>query len=572
MRAAGTSRERLEQASEELGRTQVSGRVARLLLGGFAACLLAVPLAEVAHGLAHGFEPLPASAAWPASASLVDRSRLFLQGLETRLDEHGRLSRLVQPALIDLQIRLGAFDEQVVSGRDGWWYYRPDLEHLLGPGFLEPAWRARRLRAAPAWEPLPTPDPRPVIQDLAASLRTRGIRLVLLPAPVKPMLQPEPLGGQGPGPELANPSRGALLDWAARHAAVLDVAPLLGALRAEGGEAYLRTDTHWRPEALERVAAALAALLEREVRFQGEPLDDLSSQVEERVNLGDVARLLVPPPSAPAVSPERARVRRVLSGDGPFRPDPGAEVLVVGDSFANVYSLASMGWGDGAGLAEQLGLELGRPVDLVAQNAGGAGAAWRALAAELRQGRDRLRGKRAVVWVFSERELSSGDWTPVALETGPARATRFLTLGTPRELSARVLAVGFTPWPGRVPYGDHLTSVRFGELEGPGLGPGDEVLAYAQTLREHAWTEAARWRPGDRVRVRLARFDAGRLGGLARSELPELELEEHLWAEPLSPAPVAPAGPGWPEAAAGLLAALAGALVGVFGWRREETA
>ena len=34
---------------------------------------------------------------------------------------------------------LGAGNERVYPGRDGWLFYRPDVEYLTGPGFLDPA-------------------------------------------------------------------------------------------------------------------------------------------------------------------------------------------------------------------------------------------------------------------------------------------------------------------------------------------------------------------------------------------------------------------------------------------------
>jgi len=570
VRASGTSSERTAQARAELGATQVSPRTARWLVGAFAACLLAPPALELAHGLARGFEPLGQA---PEDGPGEHRPPGWLRDLEARLAERGHLTRLVQPGLVALQARLGAFDEAVVPGRDGFWFYRPDLDHLLGPGFLSPAWLARRLREAPAWAPLPAPDPRPALAAFAAGLRARGIRLVLLPVPVKPMLHPEALGGAGPDAALANPSRADFLRFAAAHAEVLDLAPELRALRAAGRDAYLRTDTHWRPEAVERAAALLAARLER-LAFQEPPLDGLELQAEERAQVGDVARMAWPPEVAADVPAERVRVRRVLLADGPLRPDPGGEVLVLGDSFANVYSQAALGWGDGAGLAEQLAHALRRPVDLLAQNAGGAAGARRALAAELAQGRDRLRGKRVVVWVFSERELGQGDWPVLPLAPGPgSSAPRFLP-AAPVEVEARVRAVGWSPLPGRVPYGEHLTAVLLDELRGVEVPPGAECLAYAETLRAQAWTAAALWRPGDRVRVRLGPFDEGRLGALARSELAGLELEPHALVEPLGAAPAAGGGtgPGWPEGAALAVAAALGALVGLLGWRREVAA
>ena len=68
-----------------------------------------------------------------------------------------------------------------------------------------------------------------------------------------------------------------------------------------------------------------------------------------------------------------------------------------------------------AGLAQQLAHELGRPVDKLALNAGGAHATREALRRALATGRTRLEGKRVVIYQFATRELSSGDWRQVAL-------------------------------------------------------------------------------------------------------------------------------------------------------------
>ena len=77
-------------------------------------------------------------------------------------------------------------------------------------------------------------------------------------------------------------------------------------------------------------------------------------------------------------------MRRILTADGrPWRPDPTADVLLLGDSFTNIFSLEAMGWGTAAGLAEQLSFVLGRPVDRLVQNANGAFATREALAREL---------------------------------------------------------------------------------------------------------------------------------------------------------------------------------------------
>jgi hypothetical protein len=80
-----------------------------------------------------------------------------------------------------------------------------------------------------------------------------------------------------------------------------------------------------------------------------------------------------------------------------------------------------MGWGESAGLAPQLALALGRPIDVIAQNDAGAFATRQLLARELAAGEDRLAGKRVVIWQFAVRELGVGDWKPVSWPAAPNR-------------------------------------------------------------------------------------------------------------------------------------------------------
>jgi alginate O-acetyltransferase complex protein AlgJ len=105
-----------------------------------------------------------------------------------------------------------------------------------------------------------------------------------------------------------------------------------------------------------------------------------------------------------------------MGADGePWRPSRSADVLLLGDSFTNIYSLATMGWGEAAGFAEQLSHALQRPIDRIVQNDQAAHATRAMLARDLSSGDDRLAGKRVVVWQFAARELAAGDWKIIPL-------------------------------------------------------------------------------------------------------------------------------------------------------------
>ena len=114
------------------------------------------------------------------------------------------------------------------------------------------------------------------------------------------------------------------------------------------------------------------------------------------------------PDTQPLFDEETVTVRRILAADGtPWRSSTDTDVLVLGDSFSNIYSLESMGWGASAGLVEQLSFALRRPVDRIVQNDAGAYATRELLQ---RSGPGRLAGKKVVVWQFATRELAFGDW------------------------------------------------------------------------------------------------------------------------------------------------------------------
>lgn len=379
------------QAREELGHTAVSPWLAALLTGLFLGLIVAVPL------LQPNLEPFRELA---QDRPLLDSMIRFEDRLE---EESWVVEDLLPPVQLFLTRVLGTGNEQVYPGRDGWLFYRPAVDSLTGPGFLEEdILEARRV------PPIDTePDPRPALLDLQDLLQARGIRMVVLPVPVKAAVHPEKLTPRPVQPPVRNASWDRFVNWLEREGiAVLDLAP--------ARPQYLATDTHWTPEGMELAAKALADWIRASVPLQG---PETVWQREERQveGLGDLARMLELPAGQRLFLPQRVTVRPV-SG---WRPDPAAEVLILGDSYTNVYSRSDLGWGTGAGLAEQLAFHLQRPVDRIAVNAGGAWASRQALARELAAGRDRLAGKKVVVVQFSARELSFGDWRRIPLGERP---------------------------------------------------------------------------------------------------------------------------------------------------------
>lgn len=433
---------REEQALEEIGRTRIGTASAVLLLVALAVTLAAPPFVRWLEAGREGAEqvtsPLLAVRELAASVAsgfdtmeregLLAGNRALLAGIESfedRLEEGSLLrQRLLPPTQLFLTARLGAGNEQAYVGEDGWLYYRPDVDHLTGPGFLSPEIVERRRRSGDTWERPPEPDPLPALERLAADLDERGIELWLLATPVKPALEPDRLARRpAPAVPLSNPSRAELAERIERAGLVLlDADRWLAEGRGEE-PLYLATDTHWAPDAMELVAERLAAELGAPLAAQREATEEgAPTYVRRPVSVegrGDIQVMLDLPPRQTLFAPQRVEVEMVLTATGrSWRPTSGAAVLLLGDSFTNVYSEAALGWGQGAGLAEQLSYFLGRPIDRIALNAGGASASRRALLEALAADPTRLDETRVVVYQFAARELSFGDWVVLPL---PAR-------------------------------------------------------------------------------------------------------------------------------------------------------
>ncbi len=152
------------------------------------------------------------------------------------------------------------------------------------------------------------------------------------------------------------------------------------------------------------------------------------------------------------------------------------------------------------------------------------------------RGRDRLAGKKLVIWEFAARELAFGNWKLLDLKLGKARPTGFLSLGKGEtlEASGTVAAISSVPRPGTVPYADHVLAAQLTDVSLPGKEP-MEAVVYLLSMRDNVWTPAARLRPGDHIRLRLRPWAeaAPEFEQINRSELddPALQLEEPVWGE-----------------------------------------
>src|SRR6266498_3888830 len=386
-----------------------------------------------------------------------------LKRVERTLENESLVSQWLLPRTqYLLTVLLGAGNEQVYLGHDHWLFYRADVDHVIGPPFLDPVRMKRRLQASRV-----QPDPIQAIVDFRNQLAARGIDLVVLPVSVKPSLE------------------------------------------------------------------------------------------KEIVARGDIAAMLKLSRGDKFFPPEKVTIRQVVTGNALWRPSKEADVLLLGDSFSNIFSFEAMGWGESAGFAEHLSVALRRPIDCILRNSDASFATREILSNELAHGHDRLAGKKLVIWEFAARELSFGNWKLLDLKLGAAKPSRFLSLKAGEEIavSGTVESISPVPRPGTVPYKDHIEALHLIDIvaaggdrgsEGeekssssrgqrPRLRPETQAVVYLWSMRDNVWTSAARLRPGDRVKLRLRPWPdvSVQYEKFNRTELddPALQLEEPVWGE-----------------------------------------
>lgn len=526
---------REEMARREVGHTDVGQGTAWVLALQFLAIVFCAPMSEVlfdrAETLGSRLSRLIDTAFIPAPpegslwSRIVTKNRTViaeLEGFEEGVEDTSVLGQSLRPGTQYALVRLGAGNEQAYPGRRPWLFFRESLDYLTGSV---------------------QPDAVTAIVHFRDQLEARGIRLIVMPAPVKPTIEPEHFTRRYE--VLSNPLRPAsFTDFLQRleeeGVLVFDPAPVLHeAKRGSEVSQYLMTDTHWLPGAGESVAAGLRDFIGEHAALPSVPAAGYQSEASEVTNLGDIARLLDLPQGQTLYPEETVPRRQIRTADGSdWQPLRSADILLLGDSFSNIYSLGEMGWGESAGLAAQLSFLLDRPVDALIRNADGAFATREALARELGRGEDRLAGKRLVIFQFAERELAVGEWKRIDLPLAgvvrgaffvPAPGEEVIVTGTIREIAP-------VPRPETVPYEDHITAVHLVDLASAQEGvSGGQALVYMWGMRDRVLQEAARFRAGDRITVRLRPWSdvAGEYDGISRTELENeaVQFETPTWGE-----------------------------------------
>jgi alginate O-acetyltransferase complex protein AlgJ len=504
--------------------TEVSPRIAWSMIVLFAAVLATVPLGQFCYELARR-EPIQLAELfrqWPTKQS----NRLFEESMDNASWARGLVRQRVQYALL----KWGHFgNPRVVMGDGGTLYFAPGVDYVTDRGFLRPDVREQRIESASRDGENIWPDPRPAVLDFNRELTARGIHLILMPIADKAMFQGHSI--------LNNPDYAQFINEL--HASGIDVVETMpAAAPPDAPPPFLKLDTHWTPDRMEQVASQLADHIRQSGLLPDRPPIAYKTAQQQASDAGDLVRMLQLPPGQTLFSPQTVTVSQVTNADSLWQGNRNADVLLLGDSFANIYSDPNLGWGEAAGLPEHLSLALKREVDVVARNDGGSYGSRAALAAELARGRDRLAGKKIVIWEFAMRELACGDWRPIAMTLGTPRPANLLVPppGKQMVVSGVIEEKSALPRPG-VPYKDHIMAIVLDDVrDDAGTATGTRAMVYIYSMRDGHRTEATKLRVGQKVKLKISSWDdvARRLkiDRITRSDISDTSMiDSACWGE-----------------------------------------
>ncbi|HEY2574581.1 MAG TPA: hypothetical protein VGH65_10940 [Verrucomicrobiaceae bacterium] len=528
----------------------------------FMAVLWAPPLWEHLAQIAKGkWNETPAGRllAWHPQKDKpwVDQLGEHLHTVEKSLDTAGYAVAMRQTVQDWLTRDAQQGNRKVHIGYNGMLFYQPDLRALTGYGPLKP--EPFSVMKDPDLAKLPLA--KDVVARFAAQLKERGVPLLLVPLPLKPMIYPELVTADTGMEWVTHPDAAAFYNLLRREGIdVLDLTADLAKLRnrrrhvfvrvpdpkdktavaqaeaqaKELTEAFLLQDTHWTPEAMRFAADRIAEHVRKTFPQAVQPRFKVIKAVDsvQRESLGDLVKLLDLKDPARSFSTEKVLLKVIGEGT----EDRDSPIALLGDSFVNVFDDPSLGFANPArpeervrsGLAQTLALCLQQPLDVIAMNGKGSTGVRKALAA---RPDDEVRSKKLVIWLLAARDLllaksaardANIEWADVVFNSH--RSSAAISGATPAEsrvvIEATLVEKSRNQELNGSPYRDALHTALYDvNRVVEGTLDAKQVLGVQWTFKDKQMQPTASLATGQRYRLTLVPWDS-------KKELQSINLQD----------------------------------------------
>ncbi len=502
-----------------------------------------------------------------------------LHGTEKNLDKSFYSEHLRQSLQTEILARFGEGTRQVFVGFDGWLFYRPDLDAITGFGPLNP--EPFSVMKDPELGKLP--ETRDVILDYAQQLKERGIDLLIVPVPLKPMVYNEYINPQDSRAWLTHPDAPAFYQLLRNKGiGVLDLTEDFANLRSKKQhvfvrvpdrkdkeavaqaeaearklkQAFLKQDTHWTVDAMRFTAEKVAAHIRENYpqALQTAPGPIRAVDGATRYSLGDLVYLMGLPQAGKYFGDEEAFLRFIPEGTR----DRQSPIVLLGDSFVNIYDDPTLGFDDpkvvneeeklmGAGFSQNLSLLLQMPLDVYAINAKGSTTVRQEFA---RRPDNEVRAKKLVVWVIASRDIllsrtaahrANIEWAKVNFSTKTSEPSGSTKTVTPVSSSLVVEAVmtekSANQDPQGTPYRDALHAAVYDiEKVAEGTLSAKQIIGVQWTFRDKVMQPTSETQTGKRYRLTLSPWDSKKeLQGLNLVDTTSAFDAERWFVEKLEP-------------------------------------
>lgn len=353
----------------------------------------------------------------------------YLRKFEKEMESASVVASTLRPIMryIRFEILRDAGDKTVL-GKNGWMFYKPDVDYLYRPSVLD-----SRSVSVDFNDRAVVDNPIAVICEFRNQLEHFGIDLVVVIVPGKPAIYPDLINSKIKIDSGGCSAHSLEIMKALEEKGVKTVdlyhpfASERLSDRLNGESLYLRTDTHWKPGCARTAAETVADKIKMFPWFTDQHFSteymvdsvvvsrsgDIASMTKLSENPFEMMRINFPKEDVTCgqvfsvIRDEQGRItsRKLYKDD--FRK---ARILILGDSFSRIYQTDAP---FGAGWIAQLAFELKEPLCSIVNDGGASTIVRRILAGKL----SLLKGKKLVVWEFVERDLRYGadGWKSVEL-------------------------------------------------------------------------------------------------------------------------------------------------------------